>query len=75
MRKDELNLKTSLRVWRDERLGRLWRAAYREGDEETVVSFPDAAALGDFIAEHFGLTLFDPREPSPGARYLSGGQR
>jgi hypothetical protein len=38
--------------------------AYREGDEETVVSFPDTEALGDFIAERFGLTLLDQPEPA-----------
>lgn len=57
-----LTLRAQLRVWQDERFGQLWRVAYREGDEETVVSFPDAEALGDFIAEQFGLDLLEPHE-------------
>lgn len=49
-----------LRIWRDEQLGKIWRVAYHDGEAETVVSFPDTAALGDFIAEQLGLNLFDP---------------
>lgn len=64
MRDRVLTLKAEFRVWRDERLGRLWRVAYRDGDEETVVSFPDSEALGDFIAEQFGVRLLDPHEPA-----------
>jgi hypothetical protein len=52
-------LRPELRVWQDERLGKLWRIAYRDGDDETVVSFPDAEAMGDFIAEQFGLDLIE----------------
>jgi hypothetical protein len=48
-----------MRVWQDERLGRLWRMSYDDGDGETVVTFPDTAAMGDFIAERLGLTLED----------------
>ncbi len=50
---------TNLRVWRDERMGQLWRVAYNEGDGETIVSFPDTAALGDFLFERLGLRLED----------------
>ncbi|NTU79041.1 MAG: hypothetical protein HGA45_06520 [Chloroflexales bacterium] len=57
-----LTLKAELRVWQDERLGQLWRVAYRDGDDEMVVSFPDAEALGDFIAERFGLDLLEAHE-------------
>ncbi|MFQ3662634.1 MAG: hypothetical protein SNJ69_09610 [Chloroflexaceae bacterium] len=64
MRDCVVTLTAELRVWQDERLGRRWRVAYREGDEETVVSFPDTEALGDFIAERFGLTLLDHSEPA-----------
>lgn len=46
-----------LRVWKDEDLGKLWRVAYNEGDGEMIVSFPDTAALGDFIMERLGLSL------------------
>ncbi len=59
MNQRSLTLKAEFRVWQDERFGRLWRVAYRDGDEETVVSFPDSEALGDFIAEQFGVTLLD----------------
>lgn len=58
-----LTLKTDLRVWQDERFGQLWRVAYRDGDEETIVSFPDSEALGDFIAEQFGLALIEMPAP------------
>lgn len=58
-----LNLKADFRVWQDERFGQLWRVAYRDGDEETVVSFPDSEALGDFIAERFGFDLEENLEP------------
>jgi hypothetical protein len=54
-----------LRIWKDERLGQLWRVAYSEGDGETVVSFPDTAALGDFIVERFGLHLLDELKALP----------
>lgn len=56
------SLKAQLRVWQDERLGQLWRVAYLDGDDERVVSFPDAEALGDFIAEQFGLDLIESHE-------------
>ncbi|HMQ33131.1 MAG TPA: hypothetical protein PKD53_20535 [Chloroflexaceae bacterium] len=57
-----LTLRAQIKVWQDERFGQLWRVAYRDGDEETVVSFPDAEALGDFIAEQFGLDLLETHE-------------
>lgn len=57
MNEHALRLNCSFRVWQDERFGQLWRVAYRDGDEETVVSFPDSEALGDFIAETFGVDL------------------
>jgi hypothetical protein len=57
-----LTLRAELRVWQDERFGQHWRVAYRDGDDETVVSFPDAEALGDFIAEQFGLDLLEMPE-------------
>lgn len=57
-----ITLRAELRVWQDERFGQLWRVAYREGDDETVVSFPDAEALGDFIAEQFGIDLLEGHE-------------
>jgi hypothetical protein len=61
-------LRSELRVWQDERLGKLWRIAYRDGDDETVVSFPDAEAMGDFIAEQFGLDLIEfPEHPAMAA--------
>lgn len=59
MDEQAVRLKLDLRVWQDERLGQLWRLAYHDGDDETVISFPDSAALGDFIAERLGLTLVD----------------
>lgn len=62
MNKRALTLKADFRVWQDERFGQLWRVAYRDGDEETVVSFPDSEALGDFIAETFGVGLIDTPE-------------
>ena len=46
-----------VRVWQDARLGDAWRASYREGDTDTVVTFPDRDALDDFLAEWFGLDL------------------
>lgn len=52
-------LRMNMRVWQDERLGRRWRVAYDDGDGETVVTFPDIAAMGDFIVERLGLTLDD----------------
>ncbi len=57
-----LTIRTELRVWQDERFGQIWRVAYHDGDEEKVVSFPDTEALGDFIAEQFGLTLLERSE-------------
>ncbi|GAB4438872.1 MAG: hypothetical protein OHK0015_33070 [Chloroflexi bacterium OHK40] len=62
MNERALTLKADLRVWQDERFGQLWRVAYRDGDEVTIVSFPDSEALGDFIAEQFGVGL-DDSEP------------
>lgn len=50
-------LHEDIRVWQDDRLGQLWRVAYRDGDNEMVVTFPDTAAMGDFIAERLGLYL------------------
>ncbi len=47
----------SLRVWQEERMGRVWRCAIDDGAGEVVVSFPDTAAMGDFIAEQIGLQL------------------
>ena len=49
----------ALRVWHEERLGDVWRCAFNDGDGEVVVSFPDTAAMGDFIAEQVGLLLED----------------
>jgi hypothetical protein len=46
-----------MRVWRDSGLDRVWRLSYSEGEDETVVSFPDDAALNDFIAEQLGFGL------------------
>lgn len=63
MQNDTLRLELDLRVWRDERLNQAWRAAYREGDTELVVTFPDTEALGDFIAERLGLTLLEVWRP------------
>ncbi len=60
-----LTLRAQIKVWQDERFGQLWRVAYRDGDEETVVSFPDTEALGDFIAEQFGLDLLESQELTP----------
>ena len=57
-----LTLKAELRVWQDERFDQLWRVAYRDGDEEMVVSFPDSQALGDFIAEQFGVGMLEDSE-------------
>ncbi len=48
-----------LRIWRDEHMGLIWRMAYNDGQGETLVSFPDTAAMGDFIAEQLGLTMID----------------
>lgn len=62
MNERALTLTAHFRVWQDERFGQLWRVAYRDGDEETVVSFPDSEALGDFIAETFGVTILDTPE-------------
>ena len=62
-----LTLKADLRVWQDERFGQLWRVAYHDGDEERVVSFPDSEALGDFIAEQFGVGLLESPEFTPAA--------
>lgn len=57
METQPVQLKLDLRVWQDERMGCLWRVAYTDGDGETVVTFPDSAALGDFIADRLGLFL------------------
>ncbi|NJN19865.1 MAG: hypothetical protein HC822_28330 [Oscillochloris sp.] len=57
MREQAVTLRPNVRVWQDERLGQLWRVAYQDGDMEQVISFPDAQALGDFLAEQFGLNL------------------
>ncbi|RRR74415.1 MAG: hypothetical protein EI684_07135 [Candidatus Viridilinea halotolerans] len=58
-------LRSEVRVWQDERLGKIWRIAYRQGDEVMVVSFPDVAALDDFIDEQFGLDLLlEHHEPA-----------
>ncbi|NTW00892.1 MAG: hypothetical protein HGA19_06210 [Oscillochloris sp.] len=59
MNEHALSLRLDLRVWQDEQMGQRWRLAYRDGDEEMVVAFPDSAALGDFIAEQLGLNLLD----------------
>jgi hypothetical protein len=48
-----------VRIWQDERLGRLWRVALRDGEDEQVIGFPDIAALGDFLAERLGLNLME----------------
>lgn len=53
---------SDLRVWRDERLGQLWRVAYNEGDHATYVTFPDVDALNDFLHETLGLDLLDEPE-------------
>jgi hypothetical protein len=52
-------LRDGVRIWQDERLGRLWRLAVRDGEEEQVIGFPDIAALGDFLAERLGLNLVE----------------
>lgn len=49
----------NLRVWRDDHLGQMWRVAYNDGDGEMIVSFPDTAAMGDFIFEQLGINLED----------------
>jgi hypothetical protein len=64
MNEHAVRLKLDLRVWQDERMGRLWRLAYRDGDDETVITFPDSAALGDFIADRLGLNLLDVPLPA-----------
>jgi hypothetical protein len=56
---------TDLRIWRDEKLGQLWRLSYNEGYGETVISFPDTAALGDFLSERLGLTLVEEPKTLP----------
>jgi hypothetical protein len=48
----------ALRVWQEERM----RCAFNEGSGEVVVSFPDTAAMGDFIAEQVGLGLLEEEE-------------
>jgi hypothetical protein len=58
-----VSLPTNVRIWQDERIGRFWRIAYSDGDGETVVGFPDSAALGDFLVERFGLILVDALQP------------
>jgi hypothetical protein len=52
----------ALRVWQEERLGRVWRCAFNDGSGEVVVSFPNTAAMGDFIAEQVGLALEEDEE-------------
>lgn len=52
-------LRDGVRIWQDERLGRLWRLALRDGEEEQVIGFPDLAALGDFLADRLGLNLVE----------------
>jgi hypothetical protein len=52
----------ALRVWQEERMGYVWRCAFNEGSGEVVVSFPDTAAMGDFIAEQVGLGLLEEEE-------------
>ena len=52
-------LRDGVRIWQDERLGRLWRLALRDGEDEQVIGFPDIAALGDFLAERLGLNLVE----------------
>jgi hypothetical protein len=47
----------NLRIWRDEELDRVWRLSYSEGESDTLISFPDDAALHDFINEQLGLGL------------------
>jgi hypothetical protein len=56
--------RVSLRVWQEERMGRVWRCAIDDGAGEVVVSFPDTAAMGDFIAEQIGLQLEDDERPA-----------
>jgi hypothetical protein len=60
----------NLRIWRDERLEQLWRLAYDDGGGETIVSFPDTAALSDFIAECLGLDLGEDQNELMLPRYL-----
>lgn len=55
----------NLRIWRDERDGKIWRVVYDDGSGETIVSFPDTAALGDFLAEQLGLNLVDRLREQP----------
>ncbi|WP_124681842.1 hypothetical protein [Candidatus Viridilinea mediisalina] len=55
-------IRSDIRVWQEDRFGKLWRIAYRHGDEVMLVSFPDEAALDDFIAEQFGLDLLETEE-------------
>lgn len=62
---DSVTQLMDLRIWRDDRMGQLWRVAYNEGHGETVVSFPDTAALSDFIAERLGLELLDDKKELP----------
>jgi hypothetical protein len=59
MRERSVALQPDIRVWQDSRMGNLWRVAYRDGDEEQVVAFPDSQAMGDFIAERLGLYIGD----------------
>ena len=60
----------ALRVWQEERMGQIWRCAFDDGSGEVVISFPDTAAMGDFIAEQVGLA-FEEEETAvnvPGTR-------
>lgn len=67
MRERSVALKPDIRVWQDESMGKLWRVAYRDGDSEEVIAFPDAEAMGDFIAERLGLNLIEQGELQPAA--------
>jgi hypothetical protein len=59
MDRSEAKLKFDLRIWQDERYGKYWRVAYREGGEEQIVTLPDWEAVGDFVAERLGLNLME----------------
>ncbi len=59
MNAQTVQLSLDVRVWQDERSGQYWHLAYHDGDSETRVSFPDTAALGDFLADRLGLNVVD----------------
>jgi len=63
MRERAVSLQPDIRVWQDARIGNLWRVAFRDGDGEQVITFPDSQAMGDFIAERLGLMLDELIEP------------